>query len=139
MAFINKVSQCMPGFGSPSYYGSVVGTAATGSAQTITIASTSTTPSTGGTPFDTTGGPLPTSGKCRIKTLGVTGTFTLTSIVVKDSGGNSWQVAGPIAAATAGNVDEEFDFFTDIPIQQIIASVTISTAVGTIDFETSLV
>lgn len=140
MSFINKVSQCMPGYGSPSYYGSVVGTAITGSSQTVTIANTSTTPSTGGTPFNTTGGPPPNGGKVRIKTSGQTGTFTLTSIIVQDSGGNKSQVGGPLAASTsATNVDEVVAFFTDLGITQISVVMAGSTAAGTVDVEVSLV
>jgi hypothetical protein len=117
----------------------VTGTAATGGSQVITIANTSTTPSTGGTPFNTTGGPPPSGGKVRIKTASVTGTFTLTSVIVQDSGGNSTQVAGPLGAATAGNIDEVFDFWTDVQITKVIVTGATSTAVGTIDVEVSLV
>jgi hypothetical protein len=144
MAFNNRVAQSMPGFGSPSYNGSIQGVAATALGENITIGSTSALSSStgGGTilPFNTSGGPPPTRGKARIKTTGMTGTFILTSIIVYDSGGVSAQVAGPLAAdSSASNVDYTHEFNTDINIVQVEFNFTISTAVGTIDAEVALV
>ena len=52
LPFANPVSECMPGFGSPSFYGAATQTPTTTAALTITIGATATTPSTGGTPFN---------------------------------------------------------------------------------------
>ena len=142
MAFNNRVAQSMPGFGSPSYNGSVTGVAATSLGQTITVGSTVALSSANGTvsPFNTSGGPPPNRGKARIKTTGVTGTFLLTSIIVVDSGGVAAQVYGPFAADSSGaNVDLTHEFNTDINIVQVNFNFTISTAVGTVDAEVALV
>ena len=66
MAFNNPVSQTMPGMGSPSCYGYATITP-TVAAKTITIANTSTTPSTGGTPFNADGQPAPSRGKLHVR------------------------------------------------------------------------
>lgn len=129
----------MPGFGSPSCYGSVVGTAATGAAQAIIIPATGATTPTGGTAFNTNGGPAPSRGKVRIKTAGVTGTFALGVITVTD-GTVIVEIAGPIAAgAAATQFDFTFEFNTDLSITSVTFNGTASTAVGTIDVEVSLV
>ncbi len=138
-AFVNHVSQIFPGMGCPSMNGTIFGTAATGAAQTLVIAATTTTPSTNGTPFNTSGQPAPTRGMCRIRTAGVTGTFTFTSITVTD-GTTTLVVAGGLPAGGAGvQFDVQFDFITDINITSITFSFTVSTAVGTVDAEVSLV
>ncbi len=142
MAFNNRIAQSMPGFGSPSYNGSVQNVPAQSLGQNITIGSTAAFSSLVGAvnPFNTSGGPPPSRGKARIKTTGVTGTFLLSSIFVYDSGGVGVQVAGPYAAdSSAANVDITHEFNTDINIVQVEFNFTISTAVGTIDAEVALV
>jgi hypothetical protein len=137
--FSQPVSQSMPGFGSPSYYGTVYGVPATGLGQTITIGSTTTAPNTaaGSTPYLTNGGPYPSRGKVRIRATGLTGTFLLSSIVAVDSGGVFIQIAGPISGMAS--VDETIEFNTDAAIASINFNYTISNAVGTVDAEASLV
>lgn len=130
----------MPGFGSPSYYGSIIGTAVTGAAQVLTIpASGATTPPNGGTAFNPTGGPAPSRGKVRIRSSGVTGTFAMGVITVTD-GTIIDEIAGPIAAgAAATQFDMTFEFNTDLSITSVTFNATGSTAVGTVDVEVSLV
>ena len=48
LPFANPISQAMPGFGSPSYYGAATQTPTTTAAVTLTIANTATTPSASG-------------------------------------------------------------------------------------------
>ena len=77
LPFANPVSQCMPGFGSPSFYGAATQTPTTTAAVTITIGATATTPSTGGTAFNLNGGPAPTSGKWHLRLSAAQGSPTL--------------------------------------------------------------
>ena len=77
LPFVNPVSQCMPGFGSPSFYGAATQTPTTTAALTLTIGATATTPSTGGTPFNLNGGSAPSSGKWHLRMVNATSTTTL--------------------------------------------------------------
>ena len=81
LPFANPVSQCMPGFGSPSFYGSASSGTSNTSAVTIIIGTTATTPATGGTGFNLSGGPAPTSGKWHLRLVGATSTSVLSLAV----------------------------------------------------------
>ena len=140
MAFVNPVSQIMPGMGSPSYYGygTITPTAA---AKTITIANTSTTPSTGGTPFNLSGGPAPTRGKIHVRAYAGTslGTVALTSVTITD--GTTTEYVYPPIAAFAGNIDLVIPFNSDLSITSISVVATFATDVtaATFEVEVSLV
>lgn len=138
-AFVNRLSTIMPGFGCPSMNGTIFGTAATGAAQTLVIAATTTTPSTNGTPFNPTGMPAPTRGRARLRSSSVTGTIVLTSITATDGTTTVVIAGGEPATVAAQQVDLQFDFITDLSITSITFSFTVSTAVGTVDAEVSLV
>ena len=92
LPFANPVSQCMPGFGSPSYYGSATSGTSNTSAVTIIIGNTATTPSTGGTGFNVSGGPTPTSGKWHLRLVGATSTTALSLAVQVTDGNTLWTV-----------------------------------------------
>jgi hypothetical protein len=145
LPFQNPVSQCMPGYGAPSFYGAATQTlTATGSA-TIVIANTSTTPSTGGTPFNLNGGPPPTSGKAHIRVVNGAGTAATFAVIIQVTDGtNVWQVASypATAGATTTYVDFEADFKTDVQITAVNFVVTVGGTAATsfpIDAEVSLV
>lgn len=140
MAFVNPISQTMPGFGAPSYYG--YGTITpTVAAKTVTIANTTTTPSTAGTPFNLSGGPPPSRGKIHIRAYAGTssGTVALTSVTITD-GTTTENVYSPIAAVS-GNLDIVVDFNSDLAITSISVVVTFATDVtaATFEVEVSLV
>lgn len=139
LPFINPVSQCMPGFGSPSYYGAATSTATTTS--TITIAATSTTPSTGGTPFNNSGGPAPTSGKWHLRVTNATGTSpTLALVVQVTDGTNTWDVASfPSIPATFVDLTGEFKTDVNITAVNFVCTIGGTTPSLPIDAEVSLV
>ena len=142
LPFANPVSQCMPGFGSPSYYGSATSGTSNTSAVTIIIGNTATTPVTGGTGFNVSGGPTPTSGKWHLRLVGATSTTALSLQVEVTDGTNTWVVATiPVSAATA-NLDYTGEFKTDVSITQVLFNVGLSTGTSSlvpIDAEVSLV
>ena len=141
LPFANSVSQCMPGFGSPSFYGAATQTPTTTAALTITIGATATTPSTGGTPFNLNGGPAPTSGKWHLRMVGAAGTPTLALEITVSDGTNTWVVATIPASVATNDVDYTGEFKTDVSITSIAAVVTPGGG-GTsipLDFEASLV
>ena len=132
----------MPGFGSPSYYGSATSGTSNTSAVTIIIGNTATTPVTGGTGFNVSGGPTPTSGKWHLRLVGATST-TVLSLAVQVTDGNTLTTVAtiPVSAAT-GNIDYPGEFKTDVAITQVWFSVGLSTGTSSlvpIDAEVSLV
>ncbi len=132
----------MPGFGSPSYYGSATSGTSNTSAVTIIIGNTATTPVTGGTGFNVSGGPTPTSGKWHLRLVGATST-TVLSLAVQVTDGNTLTTVAtiPVSAAT-GNIDYTGEFKTDVAITQVRFSVGLSTGTSSlvpIDAEVSLV
>ncbi len=132
----------MPGFGSPSYYGSATSGTSNTSAVTIIIGNTATTPVTGGTGFNVSGGPTPTSGKWHLRLVGATSTTAL-SLAVQVTDGNTLTTVAtiPVSAAT-GNIDYTGEFKTDVAITQVWFVVGLSTGTSSlvpIDTEVSLV
>jgi len=142
LPFANPVSQCMPGFGSPSYYGSATSGTSNTSAVTIIIGNTATTPVTGGTGFNLSGGPTPSSGKWHLRLVGATSTSVLSLAVQVTDGNTLWTVATIPVAAAGGNVDYTGEFETDVAITQVWFNVGLSTGTSSlvpIDAEVSLV
>lgn len=142
LPFQNPVSQCMPGFGAPSYEGSATQTVTTNATTTIVIAATSTTPSTAGTPFNPNGGPAPTSGKWHLRIVNATTTAIVTIQVQVTDGTNIWTVYLPGSAFTLANgyLDLTGEFKTDVSITAV-NFVVITTGTSTsvpIDCEVSL-
>ena len=119
LPFANPVSECMPGFGSPSFYGAATQTPTTTAALTITIGATATTPSTGGTPFNLNGGPAPTSGKWHLRMTNATSTTTLALQVEVSDGTNTWTVATIPASVATGYLDYTGEFKTDVSITSV--------------------
>jgi hypothetical protein len=142
LPFINNVAQTMPGFGSASYQGSATQTPTTTGTYTIVIANTSTTPSTGGTPFNLSGGPPPHAGKAHIRVVNMTTTATVAVVIQVTDGTNVWNV-GQYGANSAGPgyLDYEIDFDTDVAITAVNFVVTVGgTATSVpIDCEVALV
>jgi len=142
LPFANPVSQCMPGFGSPSYYGAATSGTSNTSAVTIIIGNTATTPVTGGTGFNVSGGPAPTSGKWHLRLVGATSTTALSLAVEVTDGTNTWTVATVPVSATTGYLDYTGEFKTDVSITQVLFVVGLSTGTSSlvpIDAEVSLV
>ncbi len=119
LPFANSVSQCMPGFGSPSFYGAATQTPTTTAAVTLTIGATATTPSTGGTAFNLNGGPAPTSGKWHLRLVGGQGSPTLGLQVTVSDGTTTYTVATVPVSAVTGNVDYTGEFKTDLSITSV--------------------
>jgi hypothetical protein len=141
LPFANPVSQCMPGFGSPSFYGAATQTPTTTAAVTITIGATATTPSTGGTAFNLNGGPAPTSGKWHLRMVNATSTTTLAAAIEVSDGTNTWIVATIPASIATGYLDYTGEFKTDVSITSVIFALTpggTSTSIP-LDAEVSLV
>ena len=141
LPFANPVSQCMPGFGSPSLYGAATQTPTTTAAVTITIGATATTPSTGGTAFNLNGGPAPTSGKWHLRMVNATLTTTLAAAIEVSVGTNTWTVATIPASAAGSYLDYTGEFKTDVSITSVIFALTpggTSTSIP-LDAEVSLV
>ena len=141
LPFANPVSQCMPGFGSPSFYGAATQTPTTTAAVTITIGATATTPSTGGTAFNLNGGPAPTSGKWHLRMVNATLTTTLAAAIEVSDGTNTWTVATIPASAAGSYLDYTGEFKTDVSITSVIFALTpggTSTSIP-LDAEVSLV
>jgi hypothetical protein len=141
LPFANSVAQCMPGFGSPSLYGSASSGTSNTVALTIIIGNTATTPATGGTGFNLSGGPAPSAGKWRMRMVGATSTATLAAAVQVTDGVNTYTVATIPASAAGGNLDYTGEFKTDLAITQVIFSVTPGGTITLlpIDAEVSLV
>lgn len=141
LPFVRSIASTMPGWGSPSCYGSATQTLAATGGATITIGATATTPSTNGTPFNVNGGPAPSGGKLHLRVVNMTTTATVALVFQVSDGTNTWNV-GQIAANAAGPgyLDYEVDFQTDISITSVIALVTVAgTATSVpIDFEVSM-
>jgi hypothetical protein len=140
LPFQNPVSQCMPGFGSPSNYGAATQTPTTTAALTLTIGATATTPSTGGTPFNLDGGPAPTCGKWHLRMVNATNTTTLAVEITITDGTNTWVVATIPASVATGYLDYTGEFKTDVQITAVAAVLTpggTSTSIP-LDFEVSM-
>jgi len=124
LPFANPVSQCMPGFGSPSFYGAATQTVTTTASLTISIAALATTPSAGGTAFNLNGGPAPTSGKWHLRMVGGSAGTTLALAVQVTDGTNTWTVATIPADVASGYLDYTGEFKTDVSITQVNFVVT---------------
>jgi len=140
LPFVNSVAQSLPGYGSPSCYGAATQTiTTTAGPTTITIAATSTTPGTGGTPFNLSGAPAPSRGKYRIRANTVNGSTT-TSITVIATDGTTSLLLGTVTAAAGVAIEETREFNTDLGITSIAFAVTLggSTYTASFDIEVSL-
>ena len=144
LPFVNTVAQSMPGFGSPSFYGSATIPVTTAAAYTVTIAATSTTPATGGTPFNLSGGPAPSRGKVRFRLSTINASTVVSSVVMSVTDGTTVElidIFGPAAAGVATNIDYTQEFTTDLSITSVsvVATTTTATTSSTLDVEVSLV
>lgn len=143
LPFINKISQFMSGISAPSCNGAATQTATSTGTVTITIANTSTTPSTGGTPFNTSGMPAPSRGWWHLRISNATATATVTVEVRVSDGTNIWSVQPPVGAYTlaTGYLDLCDQFNTDVNITSVIFIVVVGgTATSVpIDVEISLI
>jgi hypothetical protein len=144
LPFVNTVAQSMPGYGSPSCYGAATIPVTTAAAYTVTIGATSTTPSTGGTPFNANGGPAPTRGKVRFRLSTINASTVVSSVLMTVTDGTTIEAIdlfGPVAAGVATNIDYAQDFTTDLNITSIsvVATTTTATTSSTLDVEVSLV
>jgi len=124
LPFQNPVSECMPGFGSPSAYGAATQTPTTTAAVTLVIGAAATTPSTGGTPFNLDGAPPPTSGKWHLRMVNATSTTTLALAVQVTDGTNTWTVATIPASVATSYLDYTGEFKTDVNITAVNFVVT---------------
>lgn len=135
LPFLNSVAGVMPGYGSGSNYGAATETiTTTAGPTTITIANTSTTPSTGGTPFNSDGAPPPSCGKYRIRSNTVNGNTT-TSVVVTVTDGTTTLQVGAATAAAGIAIDETKEFRTDLQITSISFIITLGGSVYTASFD----
>jgi hypothetical protein len=137
MAFVNSVTQCMPGFGSGGNYGYAT-SAAGASTNTLTIAATTTTPSTGGIPFNQNGGPAPSRGKVRVRVSGLGGATTAAIVITVTDGTTIYQVGQVPTTAASSLVDETFEFTTDLSITSTSAVFTLGGSTATCEMEISM-
>ena len=141
LPFLNPVSEAMPGWGACSFYGAGTQTiTTTAGPTTLTIAATTTTPSTGGTPFNLNGGPPPSRGLIRFRTNTVNASTT-TAVVFTVTDGVTVEQVGQIVATAAGvGIDEVIEFNTDLAIISVSAAVTLGGSVFTasVDWEVGL-
>jgi hypothetical protein len=141
-AFIESVKDSLPGYGSASNYGSIIGNAVNaGAGQTMVIPATgATTPSSGGTAFNLNGGPAPSRGRGRVRmtALGGATTLTITSITVTD-GTTVLLVYAAAATPASSLVDFTYEFNTDLAITSTTMTFTTGTSGGTIDWEVAMV
>jgi len=139
-AFTNQISQTMPGFGSASCNGSMVGTTLT-TTTTLTIAATSTSPTTSGTGFNLSGGPAPSRGKVHLRSSSLNSTTT-TAVVFSATDGTTTEQIGNIPSIVGGGaLDYVVDFNTDLSLTSVFSTITLSGATisGIFDMEVSLV
>lgn len=91
--------------------------------------------------FNANGGPAPTGGKIRLRTLTVGSTGTTTVVFTVTDGTTTMQV-GQIPTTAAGvGVDQVVDFVTDLSITAVTAAVSMAVAAQTavVEMECSLV
>ncbi len=124
LPFNNSVKQCLPGYGAPSFYGAATQTPTATGANTLVIAATTTTPSTGGTPFNLNGGPAPTSGKWHFRVTNATATATVQLAVQVTDGTNIWTVFNSATSAAGAYFDWTGEFKTDVSITAVNFVVT---------------
>ena len=143
LPFVNTVAQSMPGFGSPSYYGAATIPVTTAGTYLATISNTTTVPSTGGTPFNLSGGPPPSRGKIRFRLSTINASTVISSVLITVTDGttiDTIDLFGPIAAGLSTNIDYTQEFNTDLSITSASVSLvtTTATTASTLDVEISL-
>jgi len=138
-AFVRSVRESMPGFGSGSNFGSVIGTVQAGAGtNTIVIPATGATTPAGGTAFNTNGGPAPSRGRWRLRQTALGGATTTALTVTVTDGVTVLNVANIPATAASALVDWTGEFNTDLGITSISFVVVDGTSGGTIDVEVSM-
>lgn len=138
-ALVRTVAESTPGF-TPTNKGSIIGASITNTPVTITIPATGATTPSGGTAFNTTGGPAPTRGKFRLRTSSVNAA-TVDTVKFTVTDGTTTLVVDIIGPTAAGDaLDYTGEFNTDLSITSISAIFTQSGATqqATADFEVSL-
>jgi len=141
LPFVNPISQEMPGFGSPSCYGAATQTPTATGLNSLVIAAATTTPSSGGTPFNANGGPAPSSGMWHLRVTNATATATIAFTVTVGDGTNTWTVATQAVTAAGSYFDFSDSFKTDVAITTVTFNVTGGGTITSlpIDVEVSLV
>ena len=134
-AFVKSVKEASQGYGSSANNGSIIGNAVGAGATTMTIPATGATTPSGGTAFNTNGGPPPTRGRGRIRATSVVGTSQF-SVTVTDGVSTLIVFASPTFTA-ATSVDITYEFNTDLSITSTTMTETIGTS-ATIDWEVSM-
>lgn len=138
-AFVRSVREAMPGYGSASNNGSIIGNAQGAGTVTMTIPATGATTPSGGTAFNTAGGPPPTRGRGRIRTSagGAGVTTTIQSVTVTDGVTTLVVFNMPITQANQ-LIDVCYEWNTDLNITSTTLTVVLAAAGATIDWEISL-
>lgn len=140
-AFVRSVKESMPGFGMAANNGSIVGNAQGAGTVTMTIPATGATTPSGGTAFNTNGGPAPSRGKGRVRVTAVNAGTAVTSVKITVTDGTTTLVVQPPTGATANGdlVDFSYDFNTDLGITSTTLTVVLTGGTGgTIDWEVSM-
>lgn len=139
-AFVRSVKESMPGYGSAANNGSITGNAQGAGTVTMTIPATGATTPSGGTAFNTNGGPAPSRGRGRVRLTAVNaGTNATLKVSVTD--GVSTLVVNPTTVATANGdlLDYSYEFNTDLGITSTTLTVVLTGGTGaTIDWEVSM-
>lgn len=138
-AFVRSIREAMPGFGSGSNFGSVIGTVQAGAGtNTIVIPATGATTPTGGTAFNTGGGPAPSRGRWRMRQTALGGATTTALTITVTDGTTVLNVANIPASPASALIDWSGSFSTDLGITSISFVVVDATSGGTIDVEVSM-
>lgn len=139
-AFVRSVKEISQGYGSVSNYGVVTGVVQAGAGTvTITIPATGATTPTGGTAFNTSGGPAPSRGRFRVRLTALGGATTATVNVTVTDGSSTLNVFSfPTATAASTLIDWSSEFNTDLSITSVTMVMVLGTSGGTVDFEVAM-
>lgn len=139
-AFVRSVAESNPSYGSPSYKGSIIGASIANTPVTITIPATGATTPSGGTAFNTAGGPPPTRGRFRLRTSSVNAA-TVDTIAFTVTDGTTTLVVDIFGPTSAGQaIDYTGEFNVDLNVTSFSAIFTQSGATqqATADLELAL-
>lgn len=141
-AIVRSIREDLPGYGSPSNFGAILTNAVAAGTTTETIPATGATTPSGGTAFNTSGGPAPTRGLGRVRITSVNAGTAVTSIKVTVGDGTSTLVVVPPTGACANGdaVDLQYEFHTDLNLTTTSLIVVLTGGTGaTIDWEVAMV
>jgi len=141
MAFTRSIKESFPGFGSASNYGKVEGNVQAAGTFSMIIPATGATTPAGGTAFNTSGGPAPSRGRVRLRTVSVNAATTILMVTITVTDGVSVvAITTPAVVTPAGTlVDLTYEFNTELSITSVTATITTGVNTSTWDMEVAMV